>query len=100
MITDISIYNIYERSIAISIAKDIYNHRDCYPWYRNRMIFQAIDIYDRYLTHVVAGGTRKIASKYQGQYLSKLECETHFSVVLYIALKYFTTMTIPIFSMT
>lgn len=108
MVHPIQIYDIYERHIAIEIAFNVYNDQHLHSWYRHRMIFQAIDLYDRYLDWLIQNPQKHKKykhytkykksnnSKYQGDYLSKIEIETYFCVCLYVAIKYFTTMTIPV----
>ena len=54
-------------------------------------------MFDRYLSYLDQNTTtRLVESKYQGKYLSRYHTELHYIVCLYMCIKYFTTLHIPI----
>lgn len=81
-----------ERQYAIKFALSFYNDRTyndstrglCYkyPWYSHRIIFQSIDIFDRFLE--ICKDT-----------LSEETVELYYITCLYVSIKYFLTMPLP-----
>lgn len=82
----IVIHACEERRWAIQIAFNIFNIHQSLPWYSHRTIFQAVDLFDRYLDFI-RRGNRTSHTQY--------EIELRFLVCLYMAIKYFTCMHIP-----
>lgn len=90
-----------ERKWATVIAFTIFNNRSALAWYRHRILFQAIDMFDRYFDYVVKTSSDRVErvedpEKERGRYLSRYEVELRFTVCLYVSIKYFTTLNIPI----
>lgn len=81
-----------ERDWAYTVAMQIYNLREHLTWYTHRILFQSLDMFDRYLSsdYVALGGS--IETKYKGKFLSRDETEHRFMVCVYLSIKYFTTM--------
>jgi serine/threonine protein kinase len=71
-----------ERKTACTTAFRIFNCRKELSWYNHRILFQSIDLFDRYL-------------EYNNKCYNKLEVELKFMVCVYISIKYFSVMTIP-----
>jgi len=86
-----------ERSWACKAAFLVFNGRSYLKWYKHQILFQSIDLFDRYLTHIRTKTTKRLVkSRYQGRYLTRYQTELHYVVCLYMAIKYFTTLHIPI----
>jgi serine/threonine protein kinase len=86
-----------ERAWACKVAFLIFNGRGYLKWYTHRILFQSIDMFDRYLSYIETNITTKlIESKLQGKYLTRYHTELHYIVCLYMCIKYFTTLHIPI----
>jgi serine/threonine protein kinase len=95
-----------ERKWASEVAFIIFNTRSTITWYKHRIMFQALDLYDRYLTWAEANVTPNstpalssspvtVDSATVGRFHTRYEAELRFMVCLYISIKYFTTMYIP-----
>lgn len=85
-----------ERYWACKVAFMIYNAREYLSWYKHRIIFQSIDMFDRYLVFLDSNSDKKIESKHQGRYITRYQTELRYVVCLYMCIKYFTTLRIPI----
>ena len=86
-----------ERAWACKAAFLVFNGRGYLPWYSHNILFQSIDIFDRYLSYIDKNTTnRLVESKHQGKYLSRYHTELHYIICLYMCIKYFTTLHIPI----
>ena len=71
-----------ERKIGGQIIMNLFHKRSTLSWYRHRILFQAFDIWDRYLASLNTPST--------------LSIEMRFYVCIYLCIKYFTTMSSPI----
>jgi serine/threonine protein kinase len=69
------------RDMACKIAKKIFTDRKKYSWYSHRILFQAISLFDRYLT-----------SDVEKPALDTKMVRLAFVTCLYIAVKYFLTL--------
>ena len=78
-----------ERIWMAETAIFIFNHRDAIEWYTHRILFQAIDIFQRYLYSMY-----KLTDKKNIH--TKSETELRFMTCIYIAIKYFSTLYYPI----
>jgi len=86
-----------ERAWACKAAFLVFNGRSYLSWYKHQMLFQSIDLFDRYLTFVRTKTVKRLTEdKDQGRYLTRYETELYYIVCLYIAIKYFTTLHVPI----
>ena len=93
----IKIIDCIERLWMIRIAFSLFNRRKRYSWYKHRIIFHAIDLFDRYLEWAFNGGMnlRPKQTNLLGRLHSKQESELRFYVCLYLIHKYYSTMTCP-----
>ena len=96
----VEILSCNERRWATKLAFTIFNDRQTVPWYCHRIIFQSIDMFDRYLVYLRnssnEGKMEKLESEFTGKYLSRYEAQLRYVVCLYICIKYFTTLNAPI----
>lgn len=97
LLNDINIVCCRERGWACKAAFLVFNGRTYLPWYKHTILFQSIDIFDRYLYYLKTVEQPKlIKSKSQGTYLTRYQTELHYVVCLYLCIKYFTTLNVPI----
>lgn len=93
----LAVSDIQERRWAMQVARTIYANRTLFGWYSHRILFQAIDMFDRYLEWLQHNGEPvNLESDLTGRYLSYYEVQLRFSVCVYVAIKYFTSMQAPI----
>lgn len=92
----IEIVSCIERKWATKLAFIIFNARTTLHWYKHRIIFQSIDLFDRYLVYLKSLGSEKIESEFSGKYLSRYDTQLRYIVCLYMAIKYYTTLSAPI----
>jgi len=92
----IRVINCNERLWGYDLACIVFNRRKEYKWYDHRVVFQAIDMFDRYLLHLNMIKKRQKPSDNNGYFLTKYEARLTFLVVLYMAIKYFPGMSNPI----
>lgn len=86
-----------ERAWACKAAFLVFNGRTYLSWYKHQILFQSIDLFDRYLTYVRTKTIKRLVEdKDQGRYLTRYETELHYIVCLYVSIKYFTTLHVPI----
>lgn len=93
----IMVNNCVERRWGMNIAIDIFNNYRArkYMWYTHRTLFQAMDIYDRYLAAMastVKPDCNIIESDLVGKIHTKWEAELYFYVCCYITIKYFSSI--------
>jgi serine/threonine protein kinase len=74
------------RECGLNIAYTLFNYRSNLDWYRHRIVFMAIDLFDRYLCYLADKGTPSH---------NELVAELRFMVCLYVSVKYHLTMSIP-----
>lgn len=93
----LDIIDCIERKWAMQVAFKIFNQRADLKWYKHRILFQSIDMFDRYLVYCegLENENFKIPSKYNGKYLTREETNLKFRICLYMAIKYFVTLSIP-----
>ena len=93
---DITIINCVERKWAAEEIFLIYNSQSSYgSWYRHRILFQALDIFDRYILYCDKNGmfNRNIEpSRTKGQLHSRDDGKLRFLVCLYLSMKYFSAL--------
>lgn len=94
----IKITKCIERSWMINLAFSIYNYRSKIYWYTHRILFHAIDLFDRYIEWAFSDSNVPIQeeSVSQGKLHDKVNTEIRFYVCLYFWYKYFLTMHMPI----
>lgn len=94
----INIVQCIERKWACAAAREIYNKRESESvkkWYNDRIIFQALDLYDRYLSEMFKShqfNENAIESRVKGKLHDKDNAELRFYSCLYLCTKYFTTI--------
>jgi serine/threonine protein kinase len=82
---NITIINCEERKWMKEKAEKIYKNREKYDWYSHRVLFQSIDIFDRFLFWYKQNNL-----KYE-----KDEITLRYLVCLYLSHKYFITLVSP-----
>lgn len=94
----IKIIPCVERRWVSEIAMYIFSRRDQYEWYQHRVLFHAIDLFDRYLEYCFnqPETLREEETSFSGRIHSRKEVELRFYVALYLMHKYHTTMYIPV----
>jgi serine/threonine protein kinase len=94
----IIIVNCIEREWMKNIITEIYNKRHLLSWYNTRAIFQAIDLFDRYLI-TMSNNTvvppNFIESDLKGLFDTRFEAEIKFMTCIYICIKYFSSIHYP-----
>ena len=94
----VKITKCIERKWAIKLAFIIFNERETLAWYRHRMIFQSIDLFDRYLEYL--GKKHKdegyVETEYAGKFMTRYETQLRYMVCLYMCIKFFTILAVPI----
>ena len=95
---DIEIIACMERRWVTKLAFEFFNDRktNCVDWYCHRVIFQSIDLFDRYLCYCRETMKEKVETKYSGKYISRVDAELRYYVCVYMAIKYFSALTTPI----
>ena len=92
----IKVLNREERHQAVDVAFNIYNHRSEFKlWYTHRILFQALDIFDRYLVWIDEIQI-KTGYKTPKPRLNDEEAEFRFMVCIYLSMKLFTTTRIGV----
>ena len=97
----ISIIECKERKWATKLAFTVFNNRTSLLWYRHRIIFQSIDMFDRYLVYLEKEKEEK-EEEYKtetdkcGKYMTRYNTQLRFIVCLYMCIKYFSTLSLPI----
>lgn len=81
----INIINCPERERMILISNGIYNTKEKFIWYSDRILFHAIDLFDRYLEKIK-----------KDKNLTNNEVDFHFYICLYMIYKNFTSMQVII----
>ena len=93
----LEVLDCIERKWMIGTAFSIYNNKKRTSWYSHRMLFQSIDLFDRYLVWAFSRlpkGIDLIESEHRGLLHTKYDTELRFYVCLYLSVKYFTTIKI------
>ena len=96
--TNMIIHNCMERKWMAQTVTEIFNNRNTLPWYNNRVIFQAMDLFDRYLSvmfHTTDINPNAIESEHTGFIHDKFGAELRFMTCLYLCLKYFSSIQYP-----
>jgi len=104
-------YNLYDKEYLIlikpcierkwmsDIAINIFNNRKTINWYTPRILFQAMDLFDRYLI-VMFQNTKihpnAIESDNKGFIHDKFNSELRFYTCIYLCIKYFSSIHVPI----
>lgn len=95
----IEIFDCIERRWASKLAFMIFNGQTSLSWYKHRIVFQSLDLFDRYLCYLKENqGTKDllIETHLSGKYLSRYNTHLRYMVCLYMSIKYFTTLSSPV----
>ncbi|CAH6419013.1 Protein kinase [uncultured virus] len=88
-----------ERKWMSQAATEIFNNRGSLKWYSHRALFQAMDLFDRYLSvmfHVITIPPNAVESELKGFIHDKFGAELRFMTCLYLCIKYFSSIHYPI----
>lgn len=88
-----------ERRWMSQMVHNIYNNRDRHRWYNHRTLFQAMDLFDRYITvmfHTKVIPSNAIESELTGLLHDKYGSELRFLTCLHLCIKYFSSIHYPI----
>lgn len=91
----ICIRRCIERRWVFDNAFSIYRGRATINWYTHRILFQAIDLFDRYLHVAYPRQSIMVETEYNGLLHNRYETEYRFFACLYISIKYFSSLYIP-----
>lgn len=99
-----NIYKVFERKEMINIAFYIYNKRlevknnreREIGWYSHRILFQAISLFDRYLEYMHTKNPEGLKKEGEGKYHSRDGVILRFLACLYISIKYFASLFVPL----
>jgi serine/threonine protein kinase len=88
-----------ERKWMAEAVTDIFNNRASLKWYNIRSLFQAMDLFDRYLSvmfHTLTIAPNAVESDLKGFVHDKFGAELRFMTCLYLCIKYFSSIHLPI----
>lgn len=88
-----------ERKWMEQLVIDIFNKRNLLRWYSDRILFQAMDMFDRYLSammSVIIVPPNFVESELKGAIHDKHDAELRFMSCLYLSVKYFSTIHYPV----
>lgn len=93
----ITILDCPERQWAICTAFYFYNKNNevRIEWYKPRILFQAIDLFDRYLLYKVDPSVPALEKYERGDFSPREEIEMCFVACVYLSIKYFATLFTP-----
>lgn len=93
----LEIVQCMERGWMAMVAIEVFNAASRLIWYSDRVLFQAIDLFDRYLLAAQRNvPSNAVESKYRGRLHSQAEVEIRFWACLHLAVKYFTSVQTPV----
>lgn len=93
------IHKCIERKWMAQAVTEIFNNKHLLPWYNVRALFQAMDLFDRYLSvmfHVTSVPPNFVESDLKGIIHDKFGAELRFMSCLYLCIKYFSSIHYPI----
>jgi len=88
-----------ERRWMAGFAINIFNNRAIFAWYSHRILFQAMDLFDRYLLAMFSGTeipSNAVESDVKGLLYDKYNTDLRFSSCLYLCIKYFSSLEAPV----
>lgn len=95
----ITIMQCRERKWGVNFAMYFYNRHSTVGvrWYKHRIIFQAIDLFDRYLEHTTRGDKTPVRMKSaEEEFAEQVQYELRFLTCVYISIKFFATLETPV----
>jgi len=83
-----------ERRWVFEIAESVFHSRKHLFWYSHRILFQALDIFDRYLYYLDENDKYKDRKegKLRGRFHTQEEVELRFLACLYMAIKFYSSL--------
>jgi hypothetical protein len=93
------LYDCIERRWMATIATQIFNNRNSLRWYSHRALFQAIDLFDRYIYAMsknIENNENFVESDMIGSIHTRFDAELRFTTCMYLCIKYFTSIHYPI----
>lgn len=88
----LAIHPCPERAWIGEMVITIFNNRSKLAWYRPRILFQALDMFDRYLHKLSV----LCPSPAKGSWFTRADIELRFYTCVYLSFKYFTSLPKPI----
>lgn len=91
----LSIHNCIERQWMSEVVTDIFNKRHQFIWYSDRVIFQAMHLFDRYLIAMKSTLPVKsniVESELKGLIHDKYGAVLRFMTCVYLSIKYFSSI--------
>lgn len=88
-----------ERKWMAQAATEIFNNRGSFKWYSHRALFQAMDLFDRYLSVMFQNTvipSNAMESNLKGFIHDKFGAELRFMTCLYLCIKYFSSIHYPV----
>jgi hypothetical protein len=93
------VHKCIERKWMAQIMTEIFNNRAALKWYNDRALFQAMDLFDRYLAvmfHATTIPPSAVESDLKGFIHDKFNAELRFMTCLYLCIKYFSSIHYPV----
>jgi cyclin-dependent kinase 2 len=81
-----------ERKWMAQITSCLYSNKDKLEWYNPRCLFQAIDMFQRYLYTMHYYATDKVETELEGKVHNEFQTNLLFMACIYISIKYFSTI--------
>lgn len=91
----IIIHRCIERYWMYEAATDLYNKQNEYYWYKTRALFQAMDLFDRYLSvmfHAMPPDSNQVESESKGLIHDKMGAKLRFYACFYLCIKFFSSL--------
>ena len=95
----VKLHNCIERKWMRDVVFGFFNDSHQIDWYDPRILFQAMDMFDRYITKTKETAKippNQLESKEKGLFHTKAETELRFMACVHLCIKYFSTMTIAV----
>jgi serine/threonine protein kinase len=92
--TQVTVVDCPERKWITSVVFMIYNDRDSFDWYKPRILFQSMSLFDRYLSWKKDNHQEK--KGVDGMFHSQYSAILRYLVCLYMSTKYFTSIEVVI----
>lgn len=82
-----------ERSWVEETVITLFSNRHCLSWYTDRILFQAVNVFDRYMRAIYENGqSEQVESEYTGKFHSEEETILRFLAIVYMCVKYFSSV--------
>lgn len=94
----LTVIDCIERKWMVRLAFTVYNERARYVWYSHRILFHAMELFDRFLAWAFQGNIvlGKMETTVKGRIFSEDGTNLRFYVCLYLMHKYYSTITMPL----